>query len=171
MKPIPEAQRRAVSISQRRILATVALAGLLLLQTFPTAACSLIFINNNDVAKIVVRTMDLPLHIPEAPRFVVSPRGLEKDAAHSVLPGVTAKLLGLSDNHLKWKAKYGSVVMVAFDVGVTDGLNKQGLAGHLLTLETTAYEPKDDRPESRTNPLAGLCAGQFQNRRRGRRRS
>jgi choloylglycine hydrolase len=91
--------------------------------------------------------MDLPLQIPEAPRFVVLPRGLDKDAAHSVLPGVTVKLLGLSDNHLKWKAKYGSVVMVAFDVGVTDGLNEQGLAGHLLTLEATAYEPKDDRPE------------------------
>jgi choloylglycine hydrolase len=128
-------------------MATIALAGSLLPRALPAAACSLIFVNDNDVAKIVVRTMDLPLAIPEAPRFVLFPRGMEKDAAKSVLPGVNAKIVGLSNNHLKWKAKYGSVAMVAFDVGVTDGLNERGLAGHLLTLETTAYEPKDNRPE------------------------
>ncbi|MGD0025844.1 MAG: linear amide C-N hydrolase, partial [Xanthobacteraceae bacterium] len=134
-------------IRRSRILATTALAAAVLLQAFPTLACSLVFVNNNDVAKIAVRTMDLPLHFPEAPRFVVFPRGMEKDATTSVLPGVNAKVVGLGDNHLKWKAKYGSVAMVAFDMGLTDGLNEQGLAGHLLTLETTAYEPKDDRPE------------------------
>jgi choloylglycine hydrolase len=134
-------------IRRTRLLAATALAGSLLLRAFPTLACSLVFVNDNDVAKIVVRTMDLPLSIPEAPRLVVFPRGMEKDAGRSVLPGVTAKVVGLGDNHLKWKAKYGSVAMSAFDMGVTDGLNEQGLAGHLLTLETTAYEPKDKRPE------------------------
>jgi penicillin V acylase-like amidase (Ntn superfamily) len=134
-------------IRRTRLLAATALAGSLLMQIFPTFACSLVFVNDNDVAKIVVRTMDLPLSIPEAPRLVVFPRGMEKDAGRSLLPGVTAKLVGLGDNHLKWKAKYGSVAMSAFDIGVTDGLNEQGLAGHLLTLETTAYEPKDARPE------------------------
>jgi penicillin V acylase-like amidase (Ntn superfamily) len=91
--------------------------------------------------------MDLPDSPPEHPRFVVFPRGMEKDAARSVLPGVNAKLVGVGEKRMKWKAKYGSVGMTSFDVAFTDGVNEYGLAGHLLVLAVDKFEPKDDRPE------------------------
>jgi len=130
-----------------RILAAAVLALAVVVPSPPAPACSLVFLNENDVAKVVVRTMDLPLHFREAPRLVVFPRGMTKDSAHSVLPGAAVQVAGLDDHPMRWTAKYGSVGMVGFDTAVSDGVNEHGLAGHLLFLYSTTYEPKDDRPE------------------------
>ena len=54
---------------------------------------------------------------------------------------------GLGPRTLGWKSRYGSVVMVGFDLGTSDGMNEQGLAAHMLTLVAVRHERKDDRPE------------------------
>ncbi|MBI4673887.1 MAG: linear amide C-N hydrolase [Chloroflexi bacterium] len=113
----------------------------------PAQACSRVLVNNNRTAKIVVRTMDLPLPQPERPRLVVFPRGTERDCTRSVLPGVKCKIKGLGKNPLRWTSKHGSVVMVGFDAGVSDGINEHSLAAHVLTLVAVQHEPKDERPE------------------------
>ena len=56
--PTPPAADKAM-IRRSRILATTALAAAVLLQAFPTLACSLVFVNNNDVAKIAVQRLDI----------------------------------------------------------------------------------------------------------------
>ncbi len=139
--------RKMISPVKAAILVTTAVAGVALLTWTRAGACSRVFVNDNKIAKIVVRSMDLPLHQPERPRLVVFPRGMERDCTRSVLPGVQGKIEGLGKNPLKWASKHGSVVMMGFDAGVSDGINEYGLAAHLLTLIAVKHEPKDDRPE------------------------
>jgi choloylglycine hydrolase len=122
-------------------------AGVAVLPRTPARACSLVFVNGNQIAKIVVRSMDLPLQLPERPRLVVFPCGQKRDCARSVLPGVQGKVEGLDANPLRWTSNYGSVVMTGFDAGVSDGVNQCGLSAHLLTLVAVKHEPKDARPE------------------------
>jgi choloylglycine hydrolase len=129
-----------------RLLGAV-VAGVALLSEAPAEACSRVFINDHKIAKIAVRSMDLPGKQPERPRLVVFPRGTERDCTRSVLPGVKGKIEGLGKNSLKWTSKHGNVVMTGFDAGVSDGINEHGLAAHLLTLVAVKHEPADDRPE------------------------
>ncbi len=110
-------------------------------------ACSRVFVNDNKIAKIVVRSMDLPAAQPERPRLVAFPRGLERDCTRSILPGVKGNIEGLGKNPLRWTSKFASVVMTGFDAGVSDGMNEHGLAAHMLTLVSVQHEAKDDRPE------------------------
>ena len=139
--------RKMISPITSLTLLVAAVTGAAMLPQRPAAACSLVFVNDNQVAKIVVRSMDLPLHLPERPRLVAFPRGMERDCSCSVLPGVQGKAEGLGNNPLKWTSKHGSVVMTGFDAGVSDGMNECGLSAHLLTLVAVKHEPKDGRPE------------------------
>ncbi len=53
------------------------------------------------------------------------PRGIErKDGANG---------------KLTWTSKYGSVIATAFDLIATDGMNEEGLAGHILWLAESNY--------------------------------
>ncbi|MEZ6064254.1 MAG: linear amide C-N hydrolase [Planctomycetaceae bacterium] len=45
---------------------------------------------------------------------------------------------------MRWTSKYGSVVITTYDVGTADGINEQGLAGHLLYLPETSVGPRDE---------------------------
>lgn len=110
-------------------------------------ACSLVFINDRKLAKIVVRSMDLPVSFSKWPKFVVFPRGMTRDGRSSVLPGIEAKLEGIGSYAVSWTSRYGNAAMVGFDGGATDGLNEKGLAAHVLVLGVSEHEPKDDRPE------------------------
>ena len=110
-------------------------------------ACSLVFVNNRAIAKIVVRSMDLPASFPERPKFFVFPRGMKRDGRSSVLPGITAKISGIGNSTVSWTSRYGNAAMVGFDGGATDGLNEKGLAAHVLVLGVSEHEPKDARPE------------------------
>ena len=53
------------------------------------------------------------------------PRGISRD------DGVEGKL--------KWNAKYGSLIVTAFDMFSVEGMNEAGLAGHLLWLAESEY--------------------------------
>jgi len=73
----------------------------------------------------------MDLYMSDEPTLVVYPRGI-------VRSGET------TENPLKWKAKYGSVVTTVFHTnGVSDGMNEKGLAAHLLYLHVAEYEKRD----------------------------
>lgn len=98
----------------------------------PAAACSRIFWNANDQAKVVARTVDL--YRSDEAQVTAYPRGLER----SGMPGET--------DGLKWKAKYGSIAITAFGSATSDGMNEKGLSANLLYLDHTQYESRDERP-------------------------
>ncbi len=79
-------------------------------------------------AVIVGRNMDF--HMDLLTNLWKMPRGIER------ADGV--------NGDLKWKAKYGSVVATAFDLIATDGMNEEGLAGHILWLTESNYGKAGD---------------------------
>lgn len=92
-------------------------------------ANTIAFWNDNDQAKVVARSMDLSEN--ESPLLRSSPRGL-------------TRIGDLSKNHASWTAKYGSVVVTAYNTNAaTDGINDQGLAVHLLPIEQVHYGERD----------------------------
>lgn len=80
-------------------------------------------------AVIVGRNMDF--HMDLLTNLWKMPRGVErKDGANG---------------KLSWKSKYGSIIATAFDLIATDGMNEEGLAGHILWLAESHYgKPKED---------------------------
>lgn len=98
-----------------------------------TQACTTAFWNNNPQAKVVARTVDL--FTADMPKIFVFPRGIERNGQ-------------AGENSLKWKSKFGSVAVTEFhSSAVSDGINEQGLAAHLLYLTGSAYEkPNKDLP-------------------------
>ncbi|MGL3151018.1 linear amide C-N hydrolase [Microbacterium sp. A82] len=79
-------------------------------------------------AVIVGRNMDF--HMDLLTNLWKMPRGIErKDGANG---------------KLTWKAKYGSVIATAFDLIATDGMNEEGLAGHILWLAESNYGKPED---------------------------
>lgn len=99
----------------------------------PAFACTTIFWNNNGKAKVVARSVDL--YVSDQPKIIVYPRGTEHTGE-------------VNENPLKWKSKYGNVVVTAFHTHTaSDGMNEKGLAVHLLYLSQTEYpERKTDAP-------------------------
>lgn len=112
--------------------------GILLLSS-STYSCTTVFWNNNSQAKVVARTMDL--FTPDMPTIMVYPRGMVRQG-------------DAGENSLKWNSKYGTVVVSEFKTtAVSDGLNEQGLAVHLLYLTGTSYEKRDDSLPTLSNTL------------------
>ena len=108
--------------------------------TFSNAdACTRIFWNNNDLAMLVARNMDLA--VDDLATIYVFPEGLGKNG----LAGVGSA---------NWTSKYGSIVVGAgTPYYSSDGINTQGLAFHCLYLYGTEYETRDQRP--------GVSLGQY----------
>lgn len=95
----------------------------------PAQPCSRILWNDNGRSVIVGRNMDWFEDIQS--NMWILPRGMERN--------------GLAEtNPLRWTSKYGSVIISAYDVGTADGINEQGLAGHLLYLPETSVGPRDE---------------------------
>lgn len=101
--------------------------------------CTRVFWNDNGRELIVGRTMDWPTSTE--PIWTIFPRGRKRDGG--LLGGHP---IGLA-NPLKWKAKYGSVVVSVYGLGAADGINERGLAAHMLYLTETDFGPIDpDKP-------------------------
>lgn len=73
---------------------------------------------------LTARSMDWKEDI--YPNIWVFPRGIERN-------GEVGKASA------KWKAKYGSVIVSAFDIATTDGINEKGLVSNILWLEESIY--------------------------------
>ena len=74
---------------------------------------------------ITGRTMDWKEDLKT--NIYVFPRGIERRG-------------GITDNCIKWKSKYGSVICSGYDIGSPDGMNEKGLCANLLFLEESEYE-------------------------------
>lgn len=94
-------------------------------------ACTRVFWNSNQQAKVCGRSMDL--FIDDEARMMLCPRGVVRDGRAGA-------------NSLQWKSRYGSVVLTAFGSAVDDGINEHGLAAHLISLPGSEYEARDQRP-------------------------
>ncbi len=102
-------------------------------------ACTMIFWNDNTQAKVAARSTDL--YVSDMPLLFVQPRGIERDGEGG-------------ENSLKWKSKYGSVVITAFHTTtVSDGMNEHGLIAHLLYLQKTDYGKRDEKRPALGNGL------------------
>lgn len=102
-------------------------------------ACSrVVYIGQNDIL-YVGRTLDWRTPIPT--NLYVYPAGVQKES----MP---------SGNNLKWTSKYGSVVAVGYDGGVTEGMNERGLAFNGLFCKGTIYP---QAPKGSDMPVMSLA--------------
>lgn len=122
---------------RKRLVSALVVTCALCASFSPVYGCSRLFWNDNKIAMIAARTMDL--YTDEHPTLQVQPMGIAKDG-------------GAKENSIKWTSKYGSVVVSAFGKAVSDGINDQGLSCHVLYLHVSGYEKRDQRP-ALTNAL------------------
>lgn len=97
-------------------------------------ACSrVVYVGDNGYV-LVGRTLDWRNPIPT--NLYVYPRGVDKVS----MP---------AGDRLSWTSKYGSVLAVSYDGGVTEGMNEKGLVMNGLFCKTAIYEeatPDDTKP-------------------------
>ena len=91
----------------------------------PADACSRVVYQGDKGYVLVGRTLDWRTPIPT--NIYVYPQGVAKQS----MP---------KDPCLKWTAKYGSVVAVGYDGGVTEGMNEVGLVMNGLFCKGTVYK-------------------------------
>jgi penicillin V acylase-like amidase (Ntn superfamily) len=120
--------KRQLSIA---LLGSGLLIGTPIASAAPADACSRVFSNDNGVAMVVGRTMDL--YMDDHAALELRPRGLKHGG-----------FLGIEDpNPLNWTSKYGSVGIKSLNQAVSDGLNEKGLDANLLYLTDTTHELRD----------------------------
>ncbi len=84
-----------------------------------------VFVGDSTSNRVMVgRTLDWRTPIPT--NLYVYPRGIERQS----MP---------SEPMLRWTSKYGSVLAVGYDGGVTEGMNEQGLVMNGLFCKGTVY--------------------------------
>ncbi len=89
-------------------------------------ACSrVVYIGDNNGIILVGRTLDWRTPIPT--NLYVYPAGISKQS----MP---------TGNRLQWQSKYGSVLAVGYDGGVTEGMNEKGLTMNGLFCKGSVYK-------------------------------
>ncbi len=63
----------------------------------------------------------------------IFPRGMERDG-------------GIGKNSIKWKAKYGSVIISGYNAASADGMNEKGLVANLLYLAESDFGDLNGKP-------------------------
>lgn len=117
----------------------------LALLSLPAQPCSRYLWNDNGLGVFVSRTMDWPESTE--PVLTALPRGMARNG------GLAGGEPVVQSNPARWTSKYGSLVTTVYGIGTADGLNEQGLAGHMLYLQATDFGPRD---ASRPAVQAGL---------------
>lgn len=92
-------------------------------------ACSRVVLQGKDSLTLVGRTLDWRTPIPT--NLYVYPRGMQKQG----MP---------SGNTYRWTSKYGSVLAVSYDGGVTEGMNERGLVMNALFCKNSIYRTSPD---------------------------
>jgi len=112
---------------------TLTFASLLaiLLISNPASACTRFIYDAGDAQVMTGRSMDWleDLHSD----MWIFPRGMERDG-------------GVGKNSIKWKAKYGSVIMSGYDAASVDGMNEKGLVANLLYLAESDFGDLNGKP-------------------------
>lgn len=91
--------------------------------------CSRVVLYGGDSLTLVGRTLDWRTPIPT--NLYVYPRGMQKQ--------------GMPDgNTYRWTSKYGTVLAVSYDGGVTEGMNEKGLVMNALFCKGSQYRASPD---------------------------
>lgn len=107
-----------------RWLTTLPLAAALLTAAPVAESCTrAVYIGPNGNI-ITARSMDWRSDILS--NMWILPRGIERNGE-------------VGTNSIRWKAKYGSVVVSGYDVSTTDGVNEKGLMANMLWLVESEY--------------------------------
>lgn len=106
-------------------------------------ACSrVVYLGDNGIV-LAGRTLDWRTPIPT--NVYVYPKGIAKES----MP---------SGPRLEWVSKYGSVLAVGYDGGVTEGMNEKGLAMGGLFCKTSSYKTADGTDSTPVVSLAVLVS-------------
>ncbi|MDE6278163.1 MAG: linear amide C-N hydrolase [Muribaculaceae bacterium] len=121
----------------KKLLGTALIASAALTMAAPEGnACSrVVYLGDNNDIILVGRTLDWRTPIPT--NIYVYPQGMKKQS----MP---------SGPMLKWTSRYGSVLAVGYDGGVTEGMNEAGLVMNGLFCKGSVYKeavgPDDNTP-------------------------
>lgn len=118
--------------TRKGIFALLAFTSALLMTMQNSGACTRAVYLGPDNLVITGRTMDWKEDIMS--NLYLFPRGMERVSYDK-------------GDALSWTSKYGSIVAGAYDIGVCEGMNEQGLVASLLFLPESIYtRPNDTRP-------------------------
>lgn len=116
-------------ISITRLTAPLIVAGLALAATADADACTRVVYAGNNGNVATGRTLDWRSPIPTS--LYIMPRGIARESYDS-------------GDRLQWTSRYGSVVSVGYDMGVSEGLNEAGLSVNILYLPGTIYKRAEE---------------------------
>jgi penicillin V acylase-like amidase (Ntn superfamily) len=103
-------------------------------------ACTRVLYETGTGTYITGRSMDWnDLHMQTD--FWVFPRGMKRDG-------------GVGPSSITWTSKYGSVIISAYDLATSDGVNEAGMAGNLLYLAESDFGD----PAARGKPTISVGA-------------
>ena len=94
-------------------------------------ACTRVLYTGSNQTVITGRSMDW--YQDNRPSVWVMPRGMARDGATGA-------------NTLRWRSKYGSVVVSMYDIGTVDGINERGLVANTLYLAESNYGKPNGKP-------------------------
>lgn len=103
-------------------------AGILILSPRSRACTRAVYIGDSGTV-ITGRTLDWKEDI--ATNLYVLPRGITRSSFDT-------------DNSISWTARYGSVVAVGYDMGVSEGMNEKGLVCNILYLPGSVYKHQNE---------------------------
>ncbi len=132
---------------------TLSAAGLLAVAAMAlpqeSEACTRVtFVGDTTGYVITGRTLDWRTPIPT--NLYVMPRGIVRNSYDKPAQSI------------QWTSKYGSVVAVGYDCGVSEGMNEMGLVCNLLYLPGTYYAKEGDtRPYMSTSLWASYVLDNF----------
>ncbi len=118
-------------------------ASLILMAVFvgQTEACTRVLYTGDGGLVITGRSMDWGEDMYS--NVWLFPRGMSRDGASG-------------PKTVKWKSKYGSLVISSYEAGTADGINEKGLVMNGLYLTESDYGKPDGRPT-----ISIMAAGQF----------
>ncbi|MBC8315898.1 MAG: linear amide C-N hydrolase [Bacteroidales bacterium] len=101
---------------------------LIIAKASDSKACTRVVYQGPNGTIITARSMDWKDDILS--NMWIFPRGLERNGE-------------AGPNSLKWRSKYGSVILSGYDICTTDGMNEKGLVANLLWLVESEYPEYD----------------------------
>lgn len=113
-------------------LSALAITGCMAWATFGSSqadACTRVVFKNSAGETFTGRTLDWKSDI--GTNLYVLPRGISRSSYDT-------------EEAIKWTSKYGSVVAVGYDMGVSEGMNEKGLTVNCLYLPGTQYTYQGD---------------------------
>ena len=108
-----------------KVLTTISAIVLVTIGAPRAEACSRILYETGTGTYITGRSMDWN-DLQMQADFWVFPRGMKRDG-------------GVGAGSITWTSKYGSVVIAAYEIATSDGLNEAGMAGNLLYLAESDF--------------------------------